>query len=128
MSIKEAPMSNRAAVDGYFSDWVRGDIDAVLERLSDDVVARMGPGFEFSGKDQVGTFLQKFRRGMSDIRYDIRHLIEQGDIVMLEGEEAYTKDGKDVRVPFMAIYVCENGKIREWRDYFDLDSVLKQLA
>ena len=47
---------------------------------------------------------------------------------MLEGEEQYSKNGREVRVPYMAIFCFENGKIREWRDYFDLETVMKQLA
>lgn len=121
-------MKLRQAVEDYLADWSRGDLDAAMDRCTDDVVAVMGPAFTFRGKDEIRKFLEKFGRGMSNVHYDIKNVLEQDDIIMLEGVENYTKKGKDVRVPFMAIYFFEDGKIRESRDYFDLETVTKQLA
>ena len=121
-------MSMREVVEGFYADWSRGDINAALKQCTDDVVAVMGPAFTFKGKDDVKSFLQKLGPSMSNAHYKIKNVIEQDNILMLEGEENYTKREKDVCVPYMAIFFFENGKIREWRDYFDLDTVMKQLA
>ena len=96
-------MSMREAVEGYYADWSRGDIDSLLKRCTDDVVAVMGPNFTFTGKDEIKSFLEKFGRGMSNVHYKIKNMIEQGNIIMLEGEENYTKHEKDVCVPYMAV-------------------------
>jgi limonene-1,2-epoxide hydrolase len=120
-------MSMREAVEGYYADWSRGDIDAVLSRCTDDVVALMGPGYHFNGKDQVMNFLQKFRCGMSNIHYDIQNVMEQDNIVMLEGKRNTPKNIWMCAFPSCDFFF-EDGKIRDWRDYFDLDTVTKQLA
>jgi hypothetical protein len=76
-------MGMREAVEGYYADWSRG---------TDDVVALMGPGYHINGKDQVMNFLQKFRCGMSNIHYDIQNVMEQDNIVMLEGKRNTPKN------------------------------------
>jgi len=121
-------MSMREAVEGYYADWSRGDLDGALARCTEDVVAVMGPAFTFTGKADIRKFLEKFGRGMSNVHYDIKNALEQDNIVMLEGEENYTKNDRDVSVPFMAIFFFRDGKICESRDYFDLETVKKQLA
>ena len=45
-------------------------------------------------------FLNKFARGMTNKRYDVCALLEQGDTVMVEGVESYDKKGKRVSLPY----------------------------
>ena len=47
---------------------------------------------------------------------------------MVEGVEHYVKDGKSVSLPYMSRFKFRDGKIAEWRDYFDLQTVLRQLG
>ena len=47
---------------------------------------------------------------------------------MVEGVENYVKNGKSVRVPYMAAFEIREDKISQWRDYFDLSTVERQLA
>jgi ketosteroid isomerase-like protein len=65
---------------------------------------------------------------MQEKRYDVEQVIESGDSAMVEGVESYVKDGKTVRLPYMSRFRFRDGKIAEWRDYFDLQTVLRQLG
>jgi ketosteroid isomerase-like protein len=58
----------------------------------------------------------------------VERIIESGDSAMVEGVEHYVKDGKSVSLPYMSRFKFRDGKIAEWRDYFDLQTVLRQLG
>ncbi len=80
------------------------------------------------GKAAVQGFLEKFGKGMSNVHYDIKHVLEEGNLLMLEGVENYEKRGRKVSVPYMASFEFKDGKICLWSDYFDLATVERQLA
>lgn len=121
-------MSNRHLVDGFLKCWAAGDIPGALELCTDDVIWDNVPMKPIEGKAAVESFLIKFARGMSNPHYDIKHVMEEGDVLLLEGVENYTKNGRKVSVPYMASFEFKDGKIRLWRDYFDLATVERQLA
>ena len=72
--------------------------------------------------------MEKFGKGMTDVHYDIKNVLEEGNLLMLEGVENYTKKGRSVSVPYMASFQFRDDKICLWRDYFDLATVERQLA
>ena len=47
---------------------------------------------------------------------------------MVEGVENYVKDGRPVSLPYMSTFLFRGALICEWRDYFDLQTVLRQLG
>jgi limonene-1,2-epoxide hydrolase len=121
-------MSNKDIVDQFFSCWASGDIAGSMANCTDDVVWDNVPMNPIEGKAAVEAFLIKFAEGMSDVRYDIEHVMEDGNRLMLEGVENYTKKGRKVSVRYMASFEFRDNRISAWRDYFDLASVQRQLA
>jgi limonene-1,2-epoxide hydrolase len=112
----------------YYAAWVRDDLEAVLALCTDDLVAVNVPIGPVRGKQAVREFLTKFGRGMQQKRYAVERIIESGDSAMVEGVEHYVRDGKSVSLPYMSRFKFRDGKIAEWRDYFDLQTVLRQLG
>ena len=43
-----------------------------------------------------------------------------GDAVMNERTDSITLNGKPVTLPICAVFEVEGGRIRAWREYFDL--------
>ncbi len=121
-------MSNRDIVDQFFECWSNGNIAGSMAVCTDDAVWDNVPLKPVVGKPAIEKFLTKFARGMTDIHYDIRNVLEDGNRLMLEGVENYTKNGRKVAVPYMASFEFRDGKISAWSDYFDLATVERQLA
>jgi limonene-1,2-epoxide hydrolase len=115
-------------INTYYAAWVRDDLEAVLALCTDDLVAVNVPIGPVRGKQAVREFLTKFGRGMQQRRYAVERIIESGDSAMVEGVEHYVRDGKSVSLPYMSRFKFRDGKIAEWRDYFDLQTVLRQLG
>ena len=72
--------------------------------------------------------MQKFGAGMTDMFYEQTLMIEQGNMLFVEGTENYTKKGKKISVPYAGVVEFRGDKIVAWRDYFDLKSLEAQLA
>lgn len=120
--------SRRAIVESLYAAWAAGDIDGVLEHCTDDIVAVNVPTGPIEGKERVRKFLQAFGADMEDAKYEIFRMLEDGAVAMLEGRENYTKQGRRVALPYMAVFFFEGDRIREWRDYFDRDTLQRQLG
>ncbi len=117
-----------STVKAYYAAWLADDLEAVLRLCTDDVVAVNVPIGPLNGKAAVREFFGKFARGMTDKRYDVNRILGDGECVVVEGVENYVKDGKQVSLPYMSTFLFRGELIREWRDYFDLQTVLRQLG
>lgn len=121
-------MSLREIIESFYRTWSEGDIEGALDFCTDDVIAVNVPIGSIEGKAAVREFLRKFGAGMSEVRYEVHHLLENGDTVLLEGQENYTKNGKRVALPYMTAFEFQGPLIKEWRDYFDYATLERQLA
>lgn len=121
-------MTHAELIQSYYAAWVRDDVEAVLALCTEDVVAVNVPIGPIRGKPAVREFLNKFGRGMQNKRYEVESILESGDSAMVEGVENYTKNGREVSLPYMSRFKFRDGKIAEWRDYFDIQTVLRQLG
>lgn len=120
--------SRRDIVESLYAAWSAGDIDGALKHCTDDIVAVNVPIGPIKGKERVRKFLETFGAGMEDANYEIFRFLEDGGMAMLEGQESYAKQGRRVSLPYMAVFFFEGDKIREWRDYFDRDTLQRQLG
>jgi limonene-1,2-epoxide hydrolase len=120
-------MNHEETIRAYYAAWVRDDLDAVFALCTEDLVAVNVPIGPIHGKAAARAFFEKFGRGMSQKRYDVERILVSGDTAVVEGVENYAKRGKTVSLPYMSVFKFAGGKIREWRDYFDLQTVLRQL-
>ncbi len=121
-------MTRTDLIRQYYAAWLQDDLEAVLALCTDDLVAVNVPIGPIRGKQAVRAFLTKFGRGMQQKHYVIERILESGDYATVEGVEQYVKDGKAVSLPYLSSFRFRDDKIAEWRDYFDLQTVLRQLG
>jgi limonene-1,2-epoxide hydrolase len=122
------PMTNTELVRAYYAAWLRDDLDAVMALCTADVTAVNVPIGPIHGRAAVQEFFGKFARGMSQKRYEVARILESGDCAVVEGVENYVKNGRQVSLPYMSTFMFRDGLICEWRDYFDVQTVLRQLG
>jgi steroid delta-isomerase-like uncharacterized protein len=121
-------MDHEATVRNYYAAWLRDDLEGVLALCTDDIVAVNVPIGPVTGKAAVREFFNKFAKGMSEKRYDIERIIASGDAAVVEGVENYVKNGKRVSLPYMSVFKFRGERISEWRDYFDMQTIYRQLG
>ena len=71
------------------------------------------------GKDALAAWVRKFE-AVPPGRLEVRHQVSSGDAVMNERTDSITLNGKPVTLPICAVFEVEGGRIRAWREYFDL--------
>jgi len=120
--------SHADTVRAYYAAWIADDMDGVMSLCTDDVVAVNVPIGPIHGRVAVREFFTKFARGMGQKRYDIQRMVAGDDCCLVEGVENYVRGGHQVSLPYMSTFLFRDGLIREWRDYFDLQTVLRQLG
>lgn len=121
-------MSHADTIRAYYAHWVADDLDAVMNLCTDDIVALNVPIGPLHGKQAVRDFFTRFGKGVTDKRYEVHRILVDGDSAAVEGIETYLKNGRQVSLPYMSTFLFRGTQICEWRDYFDLQTVLEQLG
>jgi limonene-1,2-epoxide hydrolase len=104
------------------------DAEALRPYFTDDVVYHNIPMDAAVGIDAAVAFLAGFF-GMCDaMEVEMRHLAVQGDVVLTERVDTFIVGDKVAPLPVMGTFEVEDGKIRAWRDYFDLAQITTMLS
>ncbi len=109
-------------VTGLIADWRRKDIDAVLARVTDDIVwySHVGTPPKI-GKAAMRAFLEPFGAMISDVRWRIFGHAVSGQQIFLEGVDDFVliAEKRRVAIPYAGVMTFRGSLISEWRDYFD---------
>jgi limonene-1,2-epoxide hydrolase len=108
-------------VKNVIMSWRRKDLAAVLEACADDIVWYSHVGSPpVVGKVAMQAFIERMAVQMQEVRWRIFHYAESGDTVFTEGVDDFTApDGTRVAIPYAGLMRFRDGKVIEWRDYFD---------
>ena len=116
-------MSDDARVIGDFMRaWNSLDIDAVMGFFADDAeYANIPMGPPHVGVEAIRAFIEGFMATTTEIDFVVHRQVDGGDgVVMNERTDNLVMDGKPISLPVMGVFELENGRIKAWRDYFDL--------
>ena len=120
-------MSHTETVMAFIDAWNRMDWDAVVDALADYVVYHNIPMAAAEGKEAASAVI----RGIApqSVNWIVTNIAENGNVVLTERvDEFVMADGKEVSLPVMGAMEIEGGKIKAWRDYFDLATFTGQMA
>jgi len=107
----------------------RCNVEELLGFFSDDAVYHNIPIEPVRGKAAIEATLRQFIDPSGEAQFEIKHLACSGPTVLTERVDRFLLNGKRVELPVMGAFeVGPDGKIRAWRDYFDLAQFTKQLA
>jgi limonene-1,2-epoxide hydrolase len=102
--------------------WKQHDIDAVLARVTDDIVWYAYVGVApVVGKPAMRAMLEKMAPNRGAERWRIFYHAINGDRLFVEGVDDWDdKAGHRLEVPYAGVVEFKNGLVSGWRDYFDL--------
>ncbi len=102
---------------------------AAVESLLDDKVVYHNIGSEPAVGRDAALAAVKFQFEMFDpISFRIRNLAEDGDTVLTERVDEITANGVMAPVPVMGAFEVADGRVVQWRDYFDMGLVGKLMS
>ncbi len=95
--------------------------DAVYENRCDK-----GPTVK--GPDEIYAILDVYRGMCERFEGKLINIVEEGDVILVEREElTFLKNGETVNLPVMDSFLMKDGKISEWREYWDLATLMDKL-
>jgi limonene-1,2-epoxide hydrolase len=114
-------------VRGFLGAWPEADRDVLGPFLTDDAVWVDGPQGVRRGATEfldVLTAQLAIGRGPAPA---ISTLVADAGTVMVEWHGGWTMNGTWISTTVMAVFEVEDGRIREMREAYDLQSVLDQM-
>lgn len=120
-------MSNSDIVLEFINAWNTMNWDAAADLLTDDVVWHNIPMEKMQGKEVVDAAIRGM--GPEAVAWEVISIAENGDKVLTERVDRFDMPGgKKIDLPVMGTFELTNGKISAWRDYFDLNTFMTQMA
>jgi limonene-1,2-epoxide hydrolase len=123
-------MANEAekVVNDFCKAFERKNLEEIMGYFSDDAVYHNMPMEPAKGKDAIRKTINSFLPGSDKIQFKILHTASNGNIVFNERIDMFDIGEKRVELPVAGLFEIKAGKISLWRDYFDMQSYLKQMA
>jgi limonene-1,2-epoxide hydrolase len=116
-------------VQSFCDAWAKGDLDAILGYFTDDAVYHNIPVDPVVGKDGIKATINMFASGVDKMQFRVGNISADGPAVLTERVDVFSlSDGRTIELPVMGTFEVAGGKIAAWRDYFDLNQFMSQLA
>jgi limonene-1,2-epoxide hydrolase len=106
----------------------RQDWNAVADMFAEDGMLHSVMRDPFVGREVIRQRLVDFHVGMESLDLQIIHIGKVDNVVMVERLDNWHQGGKDRSLPAVGVLQFENGLIKVWREYYDLESLKKQMA
>jgi limonene-1,2-epoxide hydrolase len=118
--------ANERLIRAFCAAWAQRDIPTLLAYFHPDAVYHNIPLPPLRGREEIRATLETFVAPAEEIEFEILHLAVNGNVVFTERVDRFSFAGKKVELPVAGVFEIEEGKIRAWRDYFDMQTWLRQ--
>ena len=121
--------TNESVVRELIAAFNANDVDRVLAFFAADAVYHNVPVEPVSGTAAIRAVLAGFMGMASEIDWVVRHVAEGPDgVVLTERVDRFKVNGRWIELPVMGAFAVREGRIAEWRDYFDMKQFQDQLS
>lgn len=122
------PEANKQRIQQFWQDLYSRDWDLIASYIAPDGHYEDVPAPD-PGADGPENVVKRLKIGLEPIEKYVHHchrMIAEGDTVVTEHQEDWHfHTGEVVELPFVSVHVLdENGQIKLWRDYWDLQTLL----
>lgn len=135
----QSTADSKRLVNGYVEAWNKQDYSAVPELVSESVVVYnpTAPGGVVHGREELEAFMRGVVAGFPDFHVTVLDMLADEGHVMYEAKLTMTHEGEfegipptghEVGIREMATCHVADGRIQEYRVYFDQQDVFQQLG
>jgi limonene-1,2-epoxide hydrolase len=120
---------NEELVRSFIAAFNANDLARIMAFFADDAVYHNIPVQPVKGTAAIRAVLQGFLGMASEVDWVVHHLAETQDgVVLTERTDRFLVRGKWIALPVMGAFAVRDGRIAEWRDYFDMKQFQDQIA
>jgi limonene-1,2-epoxide hydrolase len=113
----------------FCDEWGKGaDIDTLCSYFTDDAVYHNIPVDPVVGRDAIKATITMFTTGVERMEFRVTNIAAAGNVVMTERVDEFVLPHTTISLPVMGTFEVAGDKIAAWRDYFDLNQYMSQLA
>jgi limonene-1,2-epoxide hydrolase len=120
--------TNEEVVRDFIAAWSRLDVDEIVAFFTPDGTYHNMMNRPISGHDNLRKFISGFIKDWTQTNWDVLNVVSEGDIVIAERVDRTRLGAKGVDLPCCGVFELADGKIRNWRDYFDLATYTRAIA
>lgn len=124
-------MTPKQLVQNLYEAFGRGDISFILAHIAPGCRwSAPGSGIpnagEYTGPGGVAQFFERLAATENVTRFEVREYFESGSSVIALGYEEVTavSTGKPAATEWAMLFRVEEGKVTEWRSYYDTSAYL----
>lgn len=116
-------------VRDFCQTWADGDTDAIVAWFTPEGIYHNIPVDPMVGPEAIRLMIDGFTNGLKVVEFRILNILSDGPVVVTERVDVFEKEtGGTVELPVLGIFEFEGEKIAKWREYFDLNQFMNQLA
>ncbi|MEO1933661.1 MAG: limonene-1,2-epoxide hydrolase family protein [Myxococcales bacterium] len=119
---------NEQIIRKFIEAWSRLGPEELASYFAEDGVYHNMPAGPVSGRENVEKFIHGFSASWTETTWDLLNIASSGSVVFAERLDRTPAGDKSVDLPCTGIFELEAGKIKVWRDYFDIATYQNGLA
>jgi limonene-1,2-epoxide hydrolase len=112
--------SNEEIVREFIAAWSRLSVDELVGYFTADGTYHNMMAKPVTGHEALRRFIGGFVRGWSATSWEVVNIVSRDDLVVAERVDRTRVGDRQVELPCCGVFELSGGKIRVWRDYFDL--------
>ena len=116
---------NAQIIKNFVGAWSRLDAKELASYFCDDGCYCNMPANPVKGRDNVQQFIAGFTANWTATDWEVVHLVTVGDVAFCERVDRTQFAEGGVDLPCLGVFEMSQGKIKEWRDYFDFDTFMQ---
>ena len=119
---------NAQIIKEFIEAWSMLDAEKLAGYFAEDGCYYNMPLEPVTGRENVREFIGGFVTAWTKTDWEIINLVESGNNVIAERLDKTKSAQGDVDLPCVGVFEMEGGKIKVWRDYFDMSTYINAMA
>jgi limonene-1,2-epoxide hydrolase len=122
-------MTSYETVMAFISAMNENNKEKILGCFDDQSVFENVPVGAVKGRKQIWNILASIHDSAKSVKFVLHNVAadEKKGVVLTERTDCYELADRMIKFRAMGTFVVDNGIIREWRDYFDLQQCMAQM-
>lgn len=112
----------------FIDAWSRLDPEELAGFFAEDGIYHNMPMGPVEGRANVENLIRGFISQWTATTWEIRRILSSPDLVIAERVDRTRAGDRSVELPCTGVFEVEAGKIKAWRDYFDLATYQRALG
>jgi limonene-1,2-epoxide hydrolase len=111
---------NEKVIEAFVAAWSNLDAAELAGYFTEDGTYHNMMLDPVTGRENLTAFINGFISNWSETNWEMVNIVSNGDLVVAERVDRTRIGDKRVDLPCVGMFEMEGGKIKVWRDYFDL--------